>query len=94
MVRPDELDTDMSIAGGLDRALERAERLGLSSVVIHPGSEVGDDRLLAFHLNDATSGLGSASIVRRTIGEGNLGLDRNLRRRRRLRRAPGASARR
>src|SRR5206468_2560349 len=38
---PDELGAHMSIAGGLHRALERAGRLGLSGVGVHPGSHLG-----------------------------------------------------
>ena len=54
---------DIRRRAGWDRAVEECRR------------EVGLARVLAFHLNDAKSGLGSGLDRHETIGAGNLGLD-------------------
>ena len=54
---------DIRHRAGWDRAVDECRR------------EVGLARVLAFHLNDAKSGLGSGLDRHETIGAGNLGLD-------------------
>jgi deoxyribonuclease-4 len=65
----------MSTAGGVWKALERAEQVGADccQVFVKVSTMVGLEQVLAFHLNDSKTELGSRVDRHAHIGQGKIG---------------------